>query len=127
MKNYSQSLSFASITLATAYNNFYVENFEEKVSKYVLFKLHILFPEVKHYILKRIAVDYAVPLITVSKDPDDNVFNEISDSSLKEKMNGLIEEIRKVAPTSTKKDPLNKAKISKNPGSVIELFKRILK
>lgn len=43
LKNYGQALSDACETVATCYNNYYIENFENIISNYFIYKLRSSF------------------------------------------------------------------------------------
>ncbi|KAI7907123.1 uncharacterized protein BX663DRAFT_128779 [Cokeromyces recurvatus] len=44
LKNYGQSLSTACETVATTYNNYYVENFENIICNYFIYTLRTKYP-----------------------------------------------------------------------------------
>ncbi|KAI8053639.1 hypothetical protein BDF21DRAFT_350039 [Thamnidium elegans] len=59
VRDYSQCLSAACITISSTYNNYYVETYKGKLQKYLIYKLSVEFSEIASYIIKKIVNDYA--------------------------------------------------------------------
>ncbi|GAA5805804.1 hypothetical protein HPULCUR_011330 [Helicostylum pulchrum] len=105
----------------------YYETYQGKLRKYPIYKLSVEFPEIASYIIKKIVDDYALLLITNTEEPRENAFDTIENEQLRTRLrlfinNGtLINHIKKL-PTSTRQNPLTKAIILRNPGSLQERY-----
>ncbi|KAI8073508.1 uncharacterized protein B0P05DRAFT_580265 [Gilbertella persicaria] len=115
-KNYGQVLSTACETIATCYNNYYIENSENIISNYLIYKMRTSFdnlkmPEVKHIVYNHV-------METLFSSGPTNITAENIASSLNEQMkarvclslNPLMLQIRnRLSATPLIRDVLNKA------------------
>ncbi|KAG2233121.1 hypothetical protein INT48_005865 [Thamnidium elegans] len=132
LKGYVQSLSSACVTVATTYTNYYVETFRTKLTNFLIFKLSREFSDIQIYFIRRIVDEYAVFLVTYEEEPSLDVLNIIQDVQIRERMlfffrgGQLINEINNILPNSSRQNPLNKARVLRAPGMVIQLFRKVI-
>ncbi|KAI9257862.1 hypothetical protein EDC94DRAFT_179276 [Helicostylum pulchrum] len=60
IRGYAQCLSAACVMISTTYTSYYVETYQGKFRKYLIYKLSVKFPEIASCIIKRIVDDYAL-------------------------------------------------------------------
>ena len=133
LKGYSQCLSAACITVATTYNNYYVENYEEKLIQYLFFKVVTRFPSLKKGLVRKVVEEYLINLITLEKEPNLNVYDEIEDLNTRNEMIAatqdptFINEVKALLPQDlSPQNPLSKARVSNSPGLIVRLWRQTL-
>ncbi|KAI8092428.1 uncharacterized protein B0P05DRAFT_577272 [Gilbertella persicaria] len=116
IKNYGQVLSTACETIATCYNNYYIENFENIISNYFIYKLRTSFDNLKMPEVKYIVYNHVME--TLFSSVPTTITAENIASSLNKRMkarvclflNPLMLQIRnRLSATSLTRDVLNKA------------------
>ncbi|KAI8077092.1 hypothetical protein BDF21DRAFT_400263 [Thamnidium elegans] len=128
-EHYTVSLPFASVIKPPFRNTFLrevqlISSFSRELSRE--------FSDIQIYFIRRIVDEYAVFLVTYEEEPSLDVLNIIQDVQIRERMlfffrgGQLINEINNILPNSSRQNPLNKARVLRAPGMVIQLFRKVI-
>ncbi|ORE04606.1 hypothetical protein BCV72DRAFT_312482 [Rhizopus microsporus var. microsporus] len=128
LRNYEQSLSTACETVATSYNNYYIENFEDIICNYFFYTLKRKYPNVKVGYIKNLVYNHVYDEILIrcepSSIPDEILGHFDSDvaSSLSSFLNPLILEIKNRMLTL----PVSKVSLNNGPFKILPVLRHIL-
>ncbi|ORE03062.1 hypothetical protein BCV72DRAFT_316222, partial [Rhizopus microsporus var. microsporus] len=128
LKNYGQSLSAACKTVATSYNNYYIENFENIICNYFIYILKRKYPNVRIGCLKNLVYNHVYDEVLVrcepSSIPDEMLGRFDSDvaSSLSSFLNPLILEMKSRMPML----PVSKVSLNNGPFKILPALRHIL-
>ncbi|KAI8062966.1 hypothetical protein BDF21DRAFT_402712 [Thamnidium elegans] len=125
---YGQIVSSACDTVATAYNNFYVENYETYIGNYFIYRLKQEYTNIKMPLVKKIVYDYVLDEVlkndTRSDMPEDFITQDGLNSApnLQAFLNDIIQPVRNRAPRL----PLSREEVTKNPFIVLSIMTYII-
>ncbi|GAA5815767.1 hypothetical protein MFLAVUS_009282 [Mucor flavus] len=100
LKNYGQSLSTAYETVATTYNNYYVEKFEQMICNYFKYTLKTEYPDVKIGCIKNLVYNHVYDQVLTHSQPSSvyvdilALFDPDVASNLTSFLNPLILEVK---------------------------------
>ncbi|KAI8078183.1 uncharacterized protein B0P05DRAFT_470570 [Gilbertella persicaria] len=116
IKNYGQVSSTACETIATCYNNYYIENFENTISNYFIYKLRTSFDNLKMPEVKYIVYNHVMETLFSSCPTTITAENIVSSLNKRMKvraclfLKSLMSQIRNIlSATPLTRDVLNKA------------------
>ncbi|KAI8073790.1 hypothetical protein BDF21DRAFT_475198, partial [Thamnidium elegans] len=125
---YGQIVLSACDTVATAYNNFYVENYETYIGNYFIYRLKQEYTNIKMPLVKKIVYDYVLDEVlkndTRSDMPEDFITQDGLNSApnLQAFLNDIIQPVRNRAPRL----PLSREEVTKNPFIVLSIMTYII-
>ncbi|GAA5808492.1 hypothetical protein MFLAVUS_001883 [Mucor flavus] len=128
LKNYGQSLSAACETVATTYNNYYTENFENIICNYFIYALRIKFPNAKVGCIKNLVYNHVYDQVLthpqLSSIPVDilALFDPDVGNNLTSFLNPLILEVKNRISTL----PQSKESLNKEPFKILPTLRHIL-
>ncbi|KAI7873102.1 uncharacterized protein EV154DRAFT_579526 [Mucor mucedo] len=120
LTNYGQVLASACKNIATCYNNFYIENFENIISNYFTYMIRAEFQDLRMPYIKNIIL-FNVQLSTFPENIGSSVNKETQDK-IRKYLNPLIVEIKNRLPPA----PISKATLNKAPFHIMPVFRHIL-
>ncbi|KAI7893257.1 uncharacterized protein EV154DRAFT_583715 [Mucor mucedo] len=113
LTNYGQVIASACKNVATCYDNFYIENFENIVSNYFIYMIRAEFQDLRMPYIKSIVYGHILEIFSVNKETQDKI---------RKFLNPLIVEIKNRLPPA----PITKATLSKAPFDIMPVFRHIL-
>ncbi|KAI8061405.1 hypothetical protein BDF21DRAFT_455741 [Thamnidium elegans] len=125
---YGQIVSSACDTVATAYNNFYVENYETYIGNYFIYRLKQEYTNIKMPLVKKVVYDYVLDEVlkndTRSDMPEGFITQDGLNSApnLQAFLNNIIQPVRNRAPRL----PLSREEVTKNPFIVLSIMTYII-
>ncbi|GAA5807293.1 hypothetical protein MFLAVUS_000650 [Mucor flavus] len=128
LKNYGQSLSTACETVATTYNNYYVENFENMICNYFIYTLKTEYPDAKIGCIKNLVYNHVYDQVLTHSQPSSvsvdilALFDPDVASNLTSFLNPLILEVKNRMSTL----PLTKESLNKEPFEILPALRYIL-
>ncbi|KAI7900005.1 uncharacterized protein BX663DRAFT_172057 [Cokeromyces recurvatus] len=128
IKNYGQVLLTACEAIATCYNNYYIENFENIISNYFIYKLRSSFdnlkmPEVKYTVYNHVIETlFSSGQTTITAENIASSLNEQMKARICAFLNPLILQIRNRLPAI----PLTKDTLNKAPFDILPALRYIL-
>ncbi|KAG2209788.1 hypothetical protein INT47_001936 [Mucor saturninus] len=127
LTNYGQVLASACENVATCYNNFYTENFENIVSNYFIYMIRAEFQDLRMSYIKSIVYGHILEILfnvqpsTLPENIGSSVNKETQDK-IRKFLNPLIVEIKNRLPPA----PITKATLNKAPFDIMPVFRHIL-
>ncbi|KAI8329114.1 hypothetical protein BC941DRAFT_333663, partial [Chlamydoabsidia padenii] len=127
LRNYDQIVSTACVTLATCYNNYYVENFESIVANYFINSIKNEHQTLPMGRIKNLVFDHILDRVFLHRQPLEITEAMLPNSpaiipELQHQVARLITSITNRLPA----EPITKVTVSANPISVMSDFRHIL-
>ncbi|KAG2228747.1 hypothetical protein INT48_009348 [Thamnidium elegans] len=125
---YGQIVSSACDTVATAYNNFYVENYETYIGNYFIYRLKQEYTNIKMPLVKKVVYDYVLDEVLKNDTRSDMLEDFITQDGLNSApnlqafLNDIIQPVRNRAPRL----PLSREGVTKNPFIVLSIMTYII-
>ncbi|KAI7898094.1 uncharacterized protein BX663DRAFT_443775, partial [Cokeromyces recurvatus] len=121
LKSYEQSLSTACETVATTYNNYYVENFENIICNYFIYTLRTKYPNEKVGCIKNLVYDQVLTHSQSSSIPNDilALFDPDVANNLPSFLNPLISEVK----NRMSKLPVSKESLNNEPFKILSALR----
>ncbi|KAG2208537.1 hypothetical protein INT47_010233 [Mucor saturninus] len=129
LKNYGQSLSTACETVATTYNNYYIENFENIICNYFIYALKTKYANAKVGSIKKLVYNHVYDQVfthpQLSSIPVDILafFDPDVGNNLTSFLDPLILEVKNRISTL----PLSKESLNNEPFKILPVLRYILK
>ncbi|KAG1639716.1 hypothetical protein G6F44_007556 [Rhizopus delemar] len=127
LTNYGQDLSTACESVATCYNNFYIENFGNVVNSYCIYMIRKEFPDLKMPLIKYIVYNHVLEILfsTPSSTLPENIGSSVdkqTQDKIRNFLNPLILEIKDRLPPA----PITKETLNNAPFNIMPVFRHIL-
>ncbi|KAI7891472.1 uncharacterized protein EV154DRAFT_442882 [Mucor mucedo] len=125
---YGQVVSSACESIATCYNNYYIENFENIIANYFIYMIRQAFHDIKMPIVKHIVYEHVLNVLfspglgAINSDNISTSLNSKEQENICTFLNPLILEIKNRIPAF----PVTKATLNNAPFSIMPVLKHIL-
>ncbi|KAI7892841.1 uncharacterized protein EV154DRAFT_537312 [Mucor mucedo] len=125
---YGQVVSSACESIATCYNNYYIENFENIIANYFIYMIRQAFHDIKMPIVKHIVYEHVLNVLfspglgAINSDNISTSLNSEEQENICTFLNPLILEIKNRIPAF----PVTKATLNNAPFSIMPVLKHIL-
>ncbi|KAI7889213.1 uncharacterized protein EV154DRAFT_592502 [Mucor mucedo] len=125
---YGQVVSSACESIATCYNNYYIENFENIIANYFIYMIRQAFHDIKMPVVKHIVYEHVLNVLfspglgAINSDNISTSLNSEEQENICTFLNPLILEIKNRIPAF----PVTKATLNNAPFSIMPVLKHIL-